>query len=385
MSTQDSRKGRMSDSHNLYDSRDLKKCFKCGKMSKHRADECLGENFRWNHNKSAYSTSQSNTRCEEPRRERDSVGQKCLSGKRGREDSDGEDNNIYDRLQKYNARANVSTMVNHDDHVYSHFTKQFPNSEKMYAMANKFYSSDEEEHRTHDGFNNTYAARKMGAESTEPITSRGELDFMSIGSSSPYSDGGDTSTHALESAGDATKPVLRLRGGCRMSDESSEEDNDDLISVHSSMPSASESLSSNDDDVSIVVIEDGLPDMVDDVSSYDGDDSHDGDYVCDEDIDNNDGLYCLDVRSSVHEPTLLTAYYDASGLCSDQVIKREAKLKELFQCGLSFYAFCLRWYHWLRETESTELAELERQVEATERSNMCQNDVAAPARPSKGF
>ena len=169
-----------------------------------------------------------------------------------------------------------------------------------------------------------------------------------------------------------------------MSDESSEEDNDDLISVHSSMPSASESLSSNDDDVSIVVIEDGLPDMVDDVSSYDGDDSHDGDYVCDEDIDNDVGLYCLDVRSSVHEATLLTAYYDASGLCSDQVTKREAKLKEFFQCGFSFQAFCLRWYHWLRETESVELAELESQVEATERSNMRENDVAAPSRPSEG-
>ena len=50
------------------------------------------------------------------------------------------------------------------------------------------------------------------------------------------------------------------------------------------MPSACESVSSNDDDVSIVVNEDGLPDMVDDVSSYDGVDSHDGDYVCDEDI-----------------------------------------------------------------------------------------------------
>ena len=57
-----------------------------------------------------------------------------------------------------------------------------------------------------------------------------------------------------------------------------------------------------------MVIEDGLPDMVDDVSSYDGDDSHDGDYVCDEDIDNDDGLCCLDVQSSVHEATLLTAY-----------------------------------------------------------------------------
>ena len=213
-------------------------------------------------------------------------------------------------------------MVNHDDHVYSHFTKQFPNSEKVYVMATKFYSSDEEEHRTHDGFINTYAAWKMDAESTEPVTSRGELDFMSLGSSSPYSDGGHTSTHALESAGDATKPVLRLQGGCRMSDESSEEDNDDLISVHSSMPSASESVSSNDNDVSIVVIEDGLPDMVDDVSSYDDDDSHDGDYVCDEDMDNDVGLYCLDVQSSVHEATLLTAYYDASGLCSDQVTKR---------------------------------------------------------------
>ena len=101
-----------------------------------------------------------------------------------------------------------------------------------------------------------------------------------------------------------------------MSDESSEDDNDDLISVHNY--------------VSIVVSEDGLPDMVDDVSSYDGDDSHDGDYVCDEDIDNDDGLYCLDGQSSVHEATLLTAYYDASGLCSDQVTKREAKLKEFF-------------------------------------------------------
>ena len=111
-----------------------------------------------------------------------------------------------------------------------------------------------------------------------------------------------------------------------MSDESSEEDNDGLIFGHSSMPSACESVSSNDDNVSIVVSEDELPNMVDDVSSYDGDDSHDGDYVCDEDIDNDVGLYCLDVRCSVHEATLLTAYYDASGLCSDQVIKREAKL-----------------------------------------------------------
>jgi hypothetical protein len=79
-----------------------------------------------------------------------------------------------------------------------------------------------------------------------------------------------------------------------MSDERSEDNNDDFIFVHSSMPSACESVSSNDDDFSIVLIEDGQPNMVDDVSSYDGDDSHDGDYVCNEDIDNYDGLYCLD-------------------------------------------------------------------------------------------
>jgi hypothetical protein len=80
-------------------------------------------------------------------------------------------------------------------------------------------------------------------------------------------------------------------------------------------------------------------------------------------------------RSAVVQWDVLSTYFDVYGLCHDQGIKREAKLKELRQCGV----FCQKWYPWLISAEANELAELESRVEATERSNMCENDVAAPA------
>ena len=48
------------------------------------------------------------------------IGQENSNKRRQKDDSDEEDNNVYDRLQRYNAKANVAKSVNFDDHVYSH-------------------------------------------------------------------------------------------------------------------------------------------------------------------------------------------------------------------------------------------------------------------------
>ena len=67
----------------------------------------------------------------------------------------------------YNAKVNVASVVNCDDHVYSHYTRGQTNSEGVYALVTKSVMSDREEVRTHDEVSNMYAARSEGAYTTK--------------------------------------------------------------------------------------------------------------------------------------------------------------------------------------------------------------------------
>ena len=62
----------------------------------------------------------------------------------------------------------------------------------------------------------------------------------------------------------------------------------------------------------------------------------------------------------------MSTYLDADDLCHERVIMRLYMLKELNLCKV----FCLRWYPWIISSETEKQAELDRHVEANERSNM---------------
>ena len=56
-------------------------------------------------------------------------------------------------------------------------------------------------------------ARSVEGEPTEPNLVGEDAQNLFLRESPDIQDGGDTSTLTCESVGDATKPVLRLRGG----------------------------------------------------------------------------------------------------------------------------------------------------------------------------
>jgi hypothetical protein len=116
-----------------------------------------------------------------------------------------------------------------------HQTVQNPISQRTYALESKIFFSNSNETRTHEGFIDTYAARTAEVESTELSVHEEEWQSLFLEESPNIQDEGDTSTR--DSAGEAVNLVLRLRGGCRLSDECSvgNMDEDDLSS-HGSMP-----------------------------------------------------------------------------------------------------------------------------------------------------
>ena len=91
----------------------------------------------------------------------------------------------------------------------------------------KFFIHDIDESRAHDRFNIT-----SGALWRELRGRRSEVERLPIGASPDTNqDEGDTSTRESASAGDAVKPVLCSRGGCRYGDGSSVcGDNEDALS-----------------------------------------------------------------------------------------------------------------------------------------------------------
>ena len=107
-------------------------------------------------------------------------------------------------------------VINFTVMSHIHQSMQNPLSKRTYAFATKIFSSNGNETRTHDGFYNTYAARTAEVESTELPVHEEEWQSLSLGESPDIQDEGDTSTR--DSVGEAVKPVLRLRGGCRLSD-----------------------------------------------------------------------------------------------------------------------------------------------------------------------
>ena len=148
--TQDLSGTRRRDRDVPFSEREEKICDRCGKMAKHRAAECQGDAFKVR--RSAYTTSSSSSR--KPRdhlSDDDESNQKCDSKRRESNskqscsnDNDSDDN-IYDRIKRYNAKANVASVVNFDDHVYSHYTRGKTNSEGVYALVTKSVKSDREE------------------------------------------------------------------------------------------------------------------------------------------------------------------------------------------------------------------------------------------------
>jgi hypothetical protein len=301
MSTQDAGNNKGTDRDNNFAERELKVCNKCGKMAKHRTNECEGEAFK---PKRVYMTNylQSNKRKDSASDDDNYGGQREYNNSRSNDsrkrvyDSDSEDNNVMDKLRKYNLKTK---SVNFDGHVYAHMTNLL--SERVYSVATKIFS-DEAERRTHEGFNNTYAARSAEGEPTEPNLVGEDAQNLFLGESPDISDGGDTSTLTCENVGDATKPVLRLRGGGSYTTEgeslydqcSDDEESVSSSSSHSSMPAAcycdSSSIdddSVNDgpgtasginDDYSLAVFAEEPPTLVDDASSDSQSDNGDDDF-----------------------------------------------------------------------------------------------------------
>ena len=187
-------------------------------------------------------------------------------------------------------------VINFTVMSHIHQIMQNPISKHTYAFATKIFSSNGNETQTHEVCVNTYAARTAEVESTELPVHEEEWQILLLGESPDIQDEGDTSTR--DSAGEAVKPILRLRGGCRLSDVCSigSIDEDDLSS-HGSTPSMREGVScdddegvmschsgtpsiyegdSSDEDASVVAIADAPPTLVDDVDSRDDESS-----VCD--------------------------------------------------------------------------------------------------------
>ena len=59
-------------------------------------------------------------------------------------------------------------------------------------------------------------------------------------------------------------------------------------------------------------------------------------------------------RKAEIEKIVLQQFFDAEGMSSDRVLKRERKLKELLRRGMMFECFCNYWLTWLVQQEDEE-------------------------------
>jgi hypothetical protein len=243
-------------------------------------------------------------------------------------------------------------------------------------------------------------------ETTELPVHEEEWQCLSLGESPDIPDEGDTSTR--DKAGEAVKLMLRLRGGCRLSDECSigNIDEDDLsshgstpsmhegvMSCHSGTPSVYEGDSS-DEDVSVDAIADAPPTLVDDVDSSDDESSECDVYeertmmIGDERVMylktnaswDEDECMARSERQTTLQWSVSREFFDADGLRSDRVQKREARLQEILKEGLSYDLLCQRWYIWLASLSHEEHLQDKESAESIEMVNL--NTKETPTPPS---
>ena len=73
-------------------------------------------------------------------------------------------------------------------------------------------------------------------------------------------------------------------------------------------------------------------------------------------------------------------FFDADGLRSDRVLKREDRLQEILKEGLSYDLFCQRWYPWLASLSHEEHLQDKDSAESIEMVNL--NTKETPTPPS---
>ena len=59
-------------------------------------------------------------------------------------------------------------------------------------------------------------------------------------------------------------------------------------------------------------------------------------------------------RRAEIEAIVLQQFFDAEGMSTDRVLKRERKLKDLLRSGKSFAGFCSDWFTWLVQQQDEE-------------------------------
>ena len=59
-------------------------------------------------------------------------------------------------------------------------------------------------------------------------------------------------------------------------------------------------------------------------------------------------------RRAEIEAIVLQQFFDAEGMSTDRVLKRERKLKDLLRSGKSFEVFCSDWFTWLVQQQDEE-------------------------------
>jgi len=251
-------------------------------------------------------------------------------------------------------------------------------------------------------------------ETTELPVHEEEWQSLFLGESPDIQDEGDTSNR--DSAGEAVKPVLRLRGGCRLRDECrvgnideddlsshgstpsmhegvSCDDDEGVMSCHSGTPSVYEGDSS-DEDVSVDSIADAPPTLVEDVDSSDDKSSECDVYeertmmIADERVIylqtnvswDEDECMGQSERQTTLQWSVSQKFFDADGLRSDRVLKREARLQKILKEGLSYDLFCQRWYPWLASLSHEEHLEDKESAESIEMVNL--NTKETPTPPS---
>ena len=130
---QDSRRRSNSDSQVPYNARELMICGKCGKMAKHRTNECEGIKFKYNSAHAAKVPFNNSDWDDTPQQKTNSK----TSKKSKRDEASSDDDEFQDNRSK-RPTANVTRAIDFDSHIYSNNAKMGSCKDLNHDLLDKF-------------------------------------------------------------------------------------------------------------------------------------------------------------------------------------------------------------------------------------------------------
>jgi hypothetical protein len=215
------------------------KCGKCGKMAKHRTNECEGIKFKYNSAHAAKVPSNNSDWDDTPQQKTNSK----TSKKSKRDEVSSDDDESQDNRNK-RPTANVTRAIDFDSHIYSNNAIMGSSKDLNHDLLDKFNQNYIQD-RTHDGGAQSF----MGvchSDSNPDVALEGLSKFKRRRdyqeAMAPRSNVSNTSDNGGDN--ETRPPVLRLRGAGKP-----EQDSEDCLSG-SDLPNLSYDVSESSDEYS---------------------------------------------------------------------------------------------------------------------------------------